>query len=256
MTVFTAEMLAVPWALRWVEDNKQGHLILCSDTAAALNSIKEGKSKSRPDLIVEILQSVFRIYKAGREVGFLWVPAHVGVKGNEEADEEAKKAVKEETVQINLQYGAPQYMEKINRALKERWQKSWEKERKGRAYFSIQVNVNKDRCTFRCIRKDDVAITRLRLGHCGLRSGLALIGKHPDGRCECGERETVKHVLLQWGRYSRQRRTLYRRLGSAAESVFNMRTLLNLDSVDKTKELMDYLHIIGVYKRISSLGGK
>ena len=125
-----------------------------------------------------------------------------------------------------------------------------EKERKGRAYFSIQENVNKDRCTFRCIRKDDVAITRLRLGHCGLRSGLALIGKHPDGRCECGEGETVQHVLLQWGRYSRQRRTLYRRLGSAAESVFNMRTLLNLDSVDKTKELMDYLHIIGVYKRI------
>ena len=40
-----------------------------------------------------------------------------------------------------------------------------EKERKGRAYFSIQVNVNKDRCTFRWIRKDDVAITRLRLGH-------------------------------------------------------------------------------------------
>ena len=64
MTVFTAEMLAVPWALRWVEDNKQGHSILCSDTAAALNSIKEGKSKSRPDLIVKILQSLFRIYKA------------------------------------------------------------------------------------------------------------------------------------------------------------------------------------------------
>ncbi|KAK0134187.1 hypothetical protein N1851_030250 [Merluccius polli] len=92
------------------------------------------------NLIVEILQSVFRIYKAGREVGFLWVPAHVGVKGNEEADEEAKKAMKEETVQINLQYGAPEYMEKINRALKERWQKSWEKERKGRVYFSIQEN--------------------------------------------------------------------------------------------------------------------
>jgi translation initiation factor IF-2 len=119
----------------------------------------------------------------------------VGVKGNEEADEEAKKAVKEETVQIHLQYGAPEYMEKINRALKERWQNSWEKERKGRAYFTIQENVNKDRCTFRCIRKDDVAITRLRLGHCGLRSGLALIGKHPFQAKE----DSVPEAWISWG---------------------------------------------------------
>jgi hypothetical protein len=68
----------------------------------------------------------------GREVGFLWVPAHVGVKGNEEADEEAKKAVKEETVQIHLQYGAPEYMEKINRALKERWQNSFGEGKEGK----------------------------------------------------------------------------------------------------------------------------
>ena len=48
MSVFTAEMVAVLWALRWVEDNKQGYSIICSDSAAALISIKEGKSKSRP----------------------------------------------------------------------------------------------------------------------------------------------------------------------------------------------------------------
>ena len=34
------------------------------------------------------------------------------MKGNEEPDMVAKKAVKEERVQINLQYGAPEYTEK------------------------------------------------------------------------------------------------------------------------------------------------
>ena len=53
--------------------------------------------------------------------------------------------------------------------------------KEGKGDFSIQENVKKDRCTFRCIRKDDVAITRLRLGHCGLRSGLALIGTQMAG---------------------------------------------------------------------------
>ena len=76
MSVFTAEMVA---ALRRVKDNKQGNSIICSDSAATLTTIKETKSKSRPDLVVEILQSLFRIHKV------LWVLAHMGVKGNEEA---------------------------------------------------------------------------------------------------------------------------------------------------------------------------
>ena len=91
MSVFTAEMVADLWLLGWVEDNKQGKSIICSDSAVTLTAIKETKSKSRPDVVVEILQFLFRIQKVGYEVGFLWVPAHMGVKGNEEADEMAKK---------------------------------------------------------------------------------------------------------------------------------------------------------------------
>ena len=68
----------------------------------------------------------------------------------------------------------------------------------------MQESVRKDKCTFRCSRKDSVVISRLRLGHCWLRSRLALIGRHPDGKCECGDSETVKHVLLQCKIYSIQ----------------------------------------------------
>ena len=109
----------------------------------------------------------------------------------------------------------------------------------------MQESVSKNKCTFRCNRKDSVVHSRLGLGHCGLRSG-----KHPDGKCECGDSETVKHVLLQCKIYSKQRKTLFRKLGTDGETVFNMHTLLNLDSWVKTKKLMDYLHKTGVYKRI------
>ncbi len=40
-------------------------------------------------------------------------------------------------------------------------------------------------------------ISRLRMGHTGLNSTLALMGKHENGMCdECDVSETVEHVLL------------------------------------------------------------
>ncbi len=39
-------------------------------------------------------------------------------------------------------------------------------------------------------------ISRLRMGHTGLNSTLALMGKHENGMCdECDVSETVEHVL-------------------------------------------------------------
>lgn len=53
MSVFTAELAAVLWALKWVEDHKQEHSVICSDSAATLITIKDTKMKSRPDVLVE-----------------------------------------------------------------------------------------------------------------------------------------------------------------------------------------------------------
>lgn len=95
-------------------------------------------------------------------MGFLGVPAHVGVKGNEEADQKAKKVVKEERVQIHLKHGAPEYTERVNRSLKEKW----EKEKKGRAKFTVQERVsNKSTVSWR--RKDSVVVSRWRLDTVG-----------------------------------------------------------------------------------------
>lgn len=75
LSVFTAELVAVLWAVRWVEDNKREYSVICSDSAATLITIKDTKTKSRPDLLVEILQVLYRIHKAQSFCGFwrTWV---------------------------------------------------------------------------------------------------------------------------------------------------------------------------------------
>ncbi len=52
------------------------------------------KETSRDDLLLEIFTIMLRIQRAGTDVQFCWVPAHVGVKGNEKADEIAKRVLK------------------------------------------------------------------------------------------------------------------------------------------------------------------
>lgn len=41
-------------------------------------------------------------------------------------------------------------------------------------------------------KREQVLMTRLRLGHCDLAAGLFLVGKHGNGLWECGSSETVK----------------------------------------------------------------
>lgn len=43
---------------------------------------------------MELLVLLDKIEQAGGSVGFLWVPAHIGVEGNEAAPMAAKRALK------------------------------------------------------------------------------------------------------------------------------------------------------------------
>lgn len=55
-------------------------------------------------------------------------------------------------------------------------------------------------------RVADVELTRLRLGHCGLASRLALVGKETDGKCErCRVPEKVSRAIM-CPAYIKQRR--------------------------------------------------
>ena len=55
LSVFTSEVVALLWALNWVEVRPQ-QVIICSDSAAALAALQGGRSRVRPDLICELLQ--------------------------------------------------------------------------------------------------------------------------------------------------------------------------------------------------------
>ena len=82
--------------MKWVEEVRPGPAVICSDSASVLLTLREGGLGARSDLMVELLTLMYRIEQVGESVGFMWVPAHVGIEGNEQVDGAAKRSLRRE----------------------------------------------------------------------------------------------------------------------------------------------------------------
>ncbi len=82
------------------------------------------KETSRDDLLLEIFTIMLRIQRAGTDVQLCWVPAHIGVEGNEKADEIAKRALKlKENEIMKIPFGKGEAKSLIKKAVRDLCQK-------------------------------------------------------------------------------------------------------------------------------------
>lgn len=56
-------------------------------------------------------------------MGFMWVPAHSGIEGNETADETAKVSTSKEDIEVILQYKWQEMYSLIRGGISQIWQK-------------------------------------------------------------------------------------------------------------------------------------
>lgn len=176
-------------------------ILICSDSVAALISIKTGTTRSHLDLLYEVLFANSRIVRQGKN-------AHVGIQGNEKADKVAKEAVKKGDVEVNIKLSKSEGKGIVWRSINQQWQQSWDNATKGRHLHKIQskVGISRNRGTK---RKEQVIMSRLRIGHSHLNGTLLITGKHPTGICEqCQEAETVEHILITFRKFTQERQEM------------------------------------------------
>lgn len=85
--------------------------------------------------------------------------------------------------------------------------------KKGKYDFTLQKTVETVKSNFACKRKNSVVINRLRLRLLWAQEWAL------DGKCECGDSETVRYILIQCKNYSLQRRKLFEDLEAAKQFV-------------------------------------
>ncbi|XP_043998578.1 uncharacterized protein LOC122846005 [Gambusia affinis] len=226
LSVFTAEMVAVIISLQWVEEVRPDRVVICTDSKAVIESI-QGEGNNRKDLVLEIQHSLFRLYRGGIDVWFCWVPAHQGVKGNERADKLAKRAL-DQAITIKIPIGKGEGKSIIKNKEMEIWQKRWNEDKKGRKLYKIQKSIFSRNVKERN-RREEIIMTRLRVGHTYLNDTLYLIGKKNNDKCEkCGEKENVEHILLNCKTYEREREKL-RRIVGKTDQEWSLKGILGND---------------------------
>ncbi|KAJ7983898.1 hypothetical protein DPEC_G00369990, partial [Dallia pectoralis] len=138
LAVFTAELMALWLALQWMEGRVKSKVVIFSDSCAVLKSLQASSSWSRQDLVYEVLITLGQVVSKGCQERFSWVPAHVGVVGNEAVDRVAKKALREEVVTLGVKWSKREAKSMIWAKMMERWQVQWDEELKGRHLYRIQ----------------------------------------------------------------------------------------------------------------------
>lgn len=224
--------------------------LICSDSSSVLGSLRSFISKSRQDILYEVLQLSTNLVSKGSQVKFMWVPAHVGIRGNEMADKLAKRALLKDTVELQISLSKTEVKSIVWEKINQMWQVRWDREERGRQLYRIQNSVKGNRLAGGN-RREEIVITRLRLGHCLLNKTLKLMGKHQTGLCEeCQVEESVEHVLIECQRYLEQRGKMSIDLREIGVQELTLKSLLGGNGRAQFRVLMTFLKETGLYSRI------
>ena len=90
-SLYTAELRAILLALKRIYCSKRKSILILSDSLSLLKAIFN-LNYEHP-VLVQNLELYMDLTKDGKEVVFVWVPGHVGIRGNSAADAAAKDAL-------------------------------------------------------------------------------------------------------------------------------------------------------------------
>ncbi|XP_055605898.1 uncharacterized protein LOC129754062 [Uranotaenia lowii] len=237
-SIFAAESEAVKHALSWIVDQRVARAyLLCTDSMSVVTSLEKHKVYSRWKDHIQILLN--QITEIGAEIVFCWVPSHIGIPGNERADQEAKKALElaeDEQFMVDLK----EVRKIVKNQITNRWQADWHSSSSNKLR-EVKNTVLPFKAVFQDNRREDVILARLRIGHTQLTHAF-LLDRVDRPLCpRCNEALTVKHCMAMCPQLENERRN--------HGVPGNLREALADDS-RMAKTVLEYLKFIQLYDRI------
>ena len=201
-TVFTAESIAILQAVHYVKLNCMPKSVICTDSMSVLQAL-QSHQLCHP-IITEIRDLLHQLNNANNECIILWIPGHVGIYGNEKADTQAKCAIElseEETYEVSFQ----EYIPMLRTACHNYFNVTWINDNRPTNLKRIKHETGNWNTSIRHKRREEIVLSRLRLGHTRLTHSY-LLNRESRPMCEqCNVHVTVRHFLLECPLYDEPR---------------------------------------------------
>ena len=260
-TVYAAELQGISLALQIAQgyasrDGELKDIAIYTDNQAAIWSIAKAEGRSGAYILADIAQQVLELQNKGYSVTVRWIPAHVGIPGNEAADQAAKEATGwREDGRSQQPADPPAQLYPLRTTLRRwcktqatrQWISAWRVEKKGRATYRHTPTPTKKvlQLLERLSKRESALLVQLRTEK--IRLNDFLFNQHvPDitsPGCSCGERrQTVAHVILRCSKYKDLRNHIFANLSGR----HSLRTILSTPQLaTKAIKYMEQTQILG-----------
>jgi ribonuclease HI len=176
-SIYSAEAYAIHLALSIVRERSETKYVIMSDSSSVLYSM--GNPTQNHPLIRKLQHDIAALRDERKLVELFWIPGHVGITGNESADQAAKRIARGEFTYTPIYYHDMYPV--VSKAIRRSWNQQWRDSKQ--KMYEIRTTTGSWNSEGKLKRRDEVIINRLRSGHTLLTHGYLMD--------DCAERGSI-----------------------------------------------------------------
>ena len=209
-SVYTAELYAIKTALQVIFDKNVNNAVIYTDSKSSAEAINSFNPKH--ELVQNIRLLFHKLKRKNVSVTICWIPSHTGIQGNEMADEAAKEAIGSANAISKLPI--EDWLVSIKDKIRKNWENEWRNMPMTNKLRQIKEITKPWDSSSQRTRKNEVVLTRLRIGHTNLthRHLMNSANRTPPVCDSCQVQVTIKHIFEDCRKYSQYRNSIFKNL--------------------------------------------
>ena len=227
-------------ALDLIYNDQQKNFVIYTDSKSIIEALS--KFNDFHPLVQKAQEWLFRISCRYKSVHFCWVPSHVGIHGNEVADEKARNFMENADFEVD-KVPHSDMKRSIKLYILQKWQERWASPLllNNKKYKSIRSTIEPWHSSFNPNRRVEVILSRMRIGHTRLTHNFILEGSSAPMCAHCDDSLSIEHILVHCSRV-KNARDKYRMGNKSLAEILN-------DSVN-IEALIGFLKEVKIYNEI------